>query len=93
MLDRRFTRQESLWVTHASGAAISAFALSDDGTITLIDGRAAQTRPAQLGIDNPLANADGPTDLDVSADGQNLYQLLGLRGTINIYDIGASGSL
>lgn len=49
----------------------------DTGELTPIEG---STR--QLG--NPIADADGFIDLAISADGEYLYQLLGLRGAINV---------
>lgn len=81
------------WVTSASGATISSYRLNTDGTVVLIDGRAASGAPAVAGAANPLATADGFIDLAVSTDGRQLFQLLGLRGTINVYDIGANGAL
>lgn len=81
------------WVSHASAAVISSFRLNSDGTIKLIDGRAAQGQPAVIGAANPLANADGFIDLVVSSDGRYLYQSYGLKGSIHAYTIGASGSL
>jgi hypothetical protein len=46
-----------------------------------------------VGAANPLATADGFVDVTVSGDGRTLYQLLGLRGAINVYRVGPSGSL
>ncbi len=59
----------------------------------LIDGRAAMGAPAMPNAPNPLATADGFIDLTISNDGRHLYQMLGLRGTINVYDIGTNGAL
>jgi 6-phosphogluconolactonase (cycloisomerase 2 family) len=81
------------WVAHASGAVIASFRLNADGTTSLIDTRAAVGAPAVVGAANPLATADGFVDVTVSGDGRTLYQLLGLRGAINVYRVGPSGSL
>jgi len=60
--------------------------------ISLLNGRAAVGMPAVVGP-TPLATADGLVDITVSSDGRYDYQLLGLRGTINVYSVGASGAL
>ena len=80
------------WVTHASGAVISSFRLNPDGTISLINGRAAVGSPAVVGA-TPLASADGLIDIAISSDGRYVYQLLGLRGSINVYSVGANAAL
>ena len=81
------------WVTSASGATISTYRLDPSGTASLIDGRAAAGAAAEPGAPNPLANADGFVDVAVSGDGRFIYQLLVLRGTINVYGVGSGGSL
>jgi len=85
--------RESFWVASASGATISAYRLNSDGTVSLIDGRAAAGSPAVPGAANPLATADGFIDIAVSSDGAFVYQLLGVEGTINVYRVGANSSL
>jgi 6-phosphogluconolactonase (cycloisomerase 2 family) len=82
----------TFWVAHASGGVISSFRLNADGTASLIDGRAAVAMPAVVGP-TPLATADGLVDIAVSSDGRYIYQLLGLRGSVTVYRVGASGSL
>jgi 6-phosphogluconolactonase (cycloisomerase 2 family) len=82
----------TFWVAHASGAVISSFRLNADGTIALLDGRAAVGMPAVVGP-TPLATADGLVDITVSSDGQFVYQLLGLRGAVTVYRVGANGAL
>ena len=77
----------TIYVANASGGSISSYALNEDGTVTLISETAAQGAPADIGADAPLANADGFIDLVISEDGEYLYQLLGLQGTINVYEI------
>lgn len=85
--------RESFWVASASGATISAYRLNSDGTVSLIDGRAAAGSAAAPGAANPLATADGFIDIAVSSDGAFVYQLLGIEGTINVYRVGANSSL
>lgn len=82
----------TFWVASASGAAISTYRLNDDGTIALLDGLAATGSPALPGAPDPLADADGFIDLALSSDGEYLYQLLGLQGAVNVYNVGADGS-
>ena len=83
----------TVYVANASGSAISSFHLNDDGSLTLIDNRAAQGIPADPGLDNPVANADGFIGLALNADGNYLYQLLGLKGAIDVYGVGEDSSL
>lgn len=80
------------WVTHASGAVIASFALNADGTVMLLNGRAAAGNPAVVGP-TPLATADGWVDIAVSSDGRYVYQMFGLRGTIRVFSVGASAAL
>jgi 6-phosphogluconolactonase (cycloisomerase 2 family) len=82
----------TFWVTHASGAVISSFRLNADGTIVLLNRRAAIGMPAVVGP-TPLATADGFVDITVSGDGQFVYQLLGLRGAVTVYRVGPNGAL
>ena len=83
----------TVYVANASGSAISSFHLNDDGSLTLIDNRAAQGIPADPSLDDPVANADGFIGLTLSADGDYLYQLLGLKGAIDVYGVGEGSSL
>lgn len=80
------------WVAHASGSVITTFALNADGTIRLI-GRDVQGIAADPTAADPLAGADGFTDIVVTTDGKYVYQLFDLKGTINSYPVGASGRL
>lgn len=82
----------TVYVASASGAAISSYQLNDDGSLTLIDGVAAAGNAAMPSDPDPITNADGFIDLTLSADGGYLYQLLGLKGAINVYEIGEDGS-
>jgi len=76
----------TFWVATSAGATISGYGLNADGTIArgelLVSGAAADPASA-----TPLADADGYTDLAVSADGRWLYQLVGLKGRIDVYEI------
>ncbi|MEO6435542.1 MAG: hypothetical protein ABIP55_07240 [Tepidisphaeraceae bacterium] len=83
----------TFFVASASGAAISSFSLNEDGTIDLINGLAAVGAPAEPAAPNPLANADGFIDLTTSSDGQYLYQLLGVQGSIEVFELGFDNSL
>ena len=77
---------KSFFVASASGAAISSYKLNSDGTVSLIDGTAAFGNPSQ----GP--NPDGFIDIAQSSDGKTIYQLLGLKGGINVYGVGADGT-
>ncbi len=84
--------RSTFWVAHASGGVIASFKLNADGTASLINGRAAVGAPAVVGP-TPLATADGLIDLAVSGDGKYLYSLLGLKGSVAVYGVGAMGAL
>lgn len=85
--------QTLFWVSSASGATISSYRLNSDGTIALIDGRAAEGSPADPNAVDPLANADGFIDIAVSGDSRYIYQLFGLQGSIAVYEVGDNGAL
>ena len=76
----------TFWVATSAGATISGFGLNDDGTIArgemLASGIAVDPSAA-----SPLANADGYVDLAISPDGRWLYQLVGLKGRIDVYEV------
>ena len=42
---------------------------------------------AVVGAAEPLANADGFIDTAISSDGRYLYQLVGLKGRIDVYEV------
>jgi 6-phosphogluconolactonase (cycloisomerase 2 family) len=75
-------------IASSAGAAISSIIFSDDGTVALasagyqLRGNAAD--PASV---SPLAMADGFMDLAFDPTGNFLYQLVGLKGRIDRYDI------
>lgn len=74
------------WVASSAGAKISGLGLTDDGRI-VDGGTGASGVPVDPTAANPLANADGYVDMAVSPDGRWLYQLVGLRGRIDVYEI------
>lgn len=76
----------TFWVAASAGATISGYGLHDDGTIARgeIVARGIAADPASA---SPLANADGYVDLAISANGRWLYQLVGLKGRIDVYEI------
>ena len=81
-----------LWVANASGGSITTFALNEDGTLDLTTSREVIGNRAMPDAANPLADADGFTDITISSDGQHVYQLYGLKGTIDVYQVGDDGS-
>ncbi len=90
---------ETFYVSNAINATISSFRLQADGTVEVIDTVAAAgttpfTNPGEV-LDGPttFGNTDGFIDLDVSPDGEYLYQLAGLSGTVGVYDVAGDGSL
>ena len=75
------------WVASASGSTISTYRMNDDGSIALIAGRAAAGAAV---ADGPTV-ADGFIDLARNADGRFIYQLIGLKGAINVYSAAPDG--
>ncbi len=76
----------TFWVTTSAGATISGFGLNDDGTIARGE-MLASGIPVDPDAASPLANADGYVDIAISPDGRWLYQLVGLKGRIDVYEI------
>jgi hypothetical protein len=74
------------WVASSAGATITGFGLRGDGTVGLKEdvSRGIAADPAAA---SPLANADGYVDLAISADKNWLYQLVGLKGRVDVYEI------
>ncbi len=78
----------TFFVSNAIEAGLASFSFSN-GTVELIDQTAAQgtgTGGADNGPD-AFASTEGWIDLWISDDGEYLYQLFGLDGTIGIYRI------
>ncbi len=78
----------TFFVSNAIEAGLASYSFNN-GTVTLIDQTAAVgtgTGDTQDGA-TAFANTDGWIDMWISDDGQYLYQLYGLDGTIGIYRV------
>ncbi|MDY8137398.1 hypothetical protein [Aquimarina sp. 2201CG5-10] len=78
----------TFFVSNAIEAGLASYSFNN-GTVTLLDQTAAQgtgTGGADNGPD-AFASTDGWIDMWISDDGQFLYQLYGLDGTIGIYRV------
>ena len=85
------------YVSNAINASISSVRLLDDGSLEVINSIAAQgvsgfSQPGQTGPE-VFGATDGFIDLDVSPDGNYLYQLEGLSGNIGVYALDGLGGL
>ena len=85
------------YVSNAINASISSVRLLDDGSLEVINSIAAQgvsgfSQPGQTGPE-VFGTTDGFIDLDVSPDGNYLYQLEGLSGNIGVYALDGLGGL
>ncbi len=87
----------TFYVSNAINASISRLELLADGTVNLLEQIAAAgvSGFANGGTTGPevFGTTDGFIDLDVTDDGQYLYQLQGLSGAISAYAINADNSL
>ena len=87
------------YVSNAISASISSVRLADDGTLEVIETIAAQGvsgfQEEGVAIDGPttFGTTDGFIDLDVSPDGEYLYQLEGLSGEVSVYALDGEGGL
>ena len=87
------------YVSNAINATISSVRLADDGTLEVIEAIAAAGTSGfaeeGVAIDGPttFGTTDGFIDLDVSPDGDYLYQLEGLSGSIGVYELDGEGGL
>ncbi|HVO47800.1 MAG TPA: hypothetical protein VMT29_15870 [Steroidobacteraceae bacterium] len=79
----------AFWVSSSAGATIHGYGLGDDGTVARGE-RVGSGTPADVTSDTPFANADGFVDLVISPDRRWLYQLVGLKGRIDVYEIDES---
>lgn len=76
----------SFWVSNALESSLSEFTFSQ-GNITLVEQVAAEgNRPSD---NDPFGTSDGWIDLWLSDDGEYLYQLFGLSGTIGVFQVGS----
>ena len=85
------------YVSNAISASISSVRIAGDGTLEIIETIAAQgvsgfDQPGQTGPE-VFGETDGFIDLDVSPDGEYLYQLEGLSGNIGVYALDGLGGL
>ena len=85
------------YVSNAINASISSVRLLDDGSLEIIETIAAQgvsgfSQPGQTGPE-VFGATDGFIDLDVSPDGEYLYQLAGLSGEVIVYELDGQGGL
>jgi len=86
-----FSHDESVfWVSNALESTISTFSFQDGEAELLERVSVAGTGPAD---GDPFGTTDGWVDLWLSDDGEYLYQLFGLSGTIGVYRVGENGSL
>ena len=87
----------TFYVSNAINATISSFQLSANGSLTLLEEVAAAgvSGFSTGGTTGPevFGTTDGYIDLDVSDDGQYLYQLEGLSGEISVFQVNGDGSL
>ena len=85
------------YVSNAINASISSVRLLDDGSLEVIETIAAQgvSGFANGDTDGPgvFGTTDGFIDLDVSPDGEYLYQLFGLSGSVGVYELDGAGGL
>lgn len=85
------------YVSNAISSSISSVRIADDGTLEVIETIAAQgVSGFDTGAtDGPgvFGTTDGFIDLDVSPDGEYLYQLEGLSGAISVYELDGVGGL
>ncbi|MEL7489213.1 MAG: hypothetical protein AAGJ73_00725 [Pseudomonadota bacterium] len=85
---------EEFWASNTVDSNISAFSF-DEGVVEFVDIVADQQGEVSR-TDGPLAfgtQSDGFIDMAASDNGEYLYQLLGLRGQVNVYKTEDDGSL
>lgn len=75
------------WVSNALDASLSSYSFSG-GMATLVNLLEATGDGPQIG--DPFGTTDGWIDLWASADGQFIYQLYGLDGTIGVFSVSGS---
>lgn len=85
------------WVSSTAGSTISSYGLFDRTSAPSLDkigmigggGVQAGGTPVDIESPTPFANADGFVDIAISPDSYWLYQLVGLKGRIEVYAIDA----
>ena len=80
---------EFFWVSNALDSSISSYRFTDDsGNIELLEVLAATgNQPTSPDPATAFATTDGFIDLDITDDGQYLYQLYGLSGVVGVYAV------
>ena len=80
---------EFFWVANALDASISSYRFTDDsGNIELVEELAAiGNQPTSPDPAVAFTTTDGWIDLDITADGEYLYQLFGLAGAVGVYAV------
>ena len=80
---------EYFWVSNALDASISTYRFTDEsGNIELVDELGAiGNQPTSPDPAVAFATTDGWVDLDITDDGQYLYQLFGLAGAVGVYAV------
>jgi len=80
---------EYFWVSNAVDASISTYRFTDSsGNVELIDEVAAiGVQPTSTDPAVAFDTTDGWIDLDISDDGNYIYQLFGLSGAVGVYEV------
>ena len=73
----------TLWTANALSSSISAYEIASDGVAKLVNDRAFKLLPENLFFG----------DMAISKDGRELFQLIGNKGQIMVFDIESSKSL
>ena len=85
---------QTFFASNAINATLSSLYVTEDGGLNLLEATAAEgvSGFSTGGTTGPevFGTTDGFIDLDVSADGQYLYQLEGLNGAISVFAIDGS---
>ncbi len=80
---------EYFWVSNALDASISSYRFTDDtGNVELIEViAAAGNQPTSPDPAVAFTTTDGWVDLDITDDGNYIYQLFGLAGAVGVYAV------
>lgn len=80
---------EYFWVSNALDASISSYRFTDaSGNVELLEVLAATgVQPTSTDPATAFATTDGFIDLDITDDGEYLYQLYGLSGQVGVYAV------
>lgn len=72
-----------LWAANALSSSISSFRIRSNGTAALLNAQAFKDPKENLFF----------SDIEASADGREIYQLVGNRGEVMVFDIQTNGDL